>query len=431
MSIFEVTVHLLLDRGADSLHQRGRPGDGLLVFRVRQRGRTDVLQARAGGTGVLLAPLGAARVSGDRGQLRRRGGNRTPVHAHLAVRVSLLQERQQLCPFLLEEHLDARVQAVALQVQRGRDGRGAALRRLRRRGGRLGRGLRRGLRGLRDRRSLRSVLGGQKVRGRGLRRLRRPDVLALPLGRVMEGGLRRGERGGQRRLVGREGGLEVGRGGEGRRVREGRRGGRGLGRRERGLFEGGLLRRAAPVHVDAVLGPLRPAVVRVVKLALVSARFVTAAAAATAATAAATAAAAAAALSPTGLVRRRGLPTGEIGVLGEGRAGLPRGVRGSLGQRRVLPQAGVARLVGQGRRGAAGGQRSSGGGRAALRQPADRLASLPWGGEKKGARSSKHLQTPNTQDIGATVQQRSREKYLEEFRQMGKNSIFLGLFKSN
>ena len=68
MSIFEVTVaHLLLGRRADSLEQGGSSWNWLFIFRVWQWGRTDVLQARARGTGVLLAALGAACVRGNWG----------------------------------------------------------------------------------------------------------------------------------------------------------------------------------------------------------------------------------------------------------------------------------------------------------------------------------------------------------------------------
>jgi len=175
-------------------------------------------------------------------------------------------------------------------------------------------------RGLRDRRSFWSLLDGQKVSGSCQRRLRWSEVLPLPLDCVMESRLRRGERGGQRRLVGREGRLEVGRRGERRCVGEGGGGGWRFRWGELVLFEGSRLRRRTPVHVAAVLRPLRPAVVRILELALVSARLVTPGA-----------------LGPAGRVHRGGLPAGEIGLLREGRTRLARGMRGSLGLGRVLP----------------------------------------------------------------------------------------------
>lgn len=174
--------------------------------------------------------------------------------------------------------------------------------------------------GLGDGRSFWSLLDGQKVSGSCQRRLRWPEVLPLPLGRVMESRLRRWERRGQRSLVGREGGLEVGRSRGRRRVGEGGGGGWRFRWGELVLFKGSLFRRRTSVHVAAVLWPLWSAVVRILELTLVSARFVTPGA-----------------LGPAGLVRGCGLPTGVIGVLREGRTCLARGMRGSLGLGRVLP----------------------------------------------------------------------------------------------
>lgn len=109
------------------------------------------------------------------------------------------------------------------------------------------------------------------------------------------------------------------------------------------LLERSLLGRGAPEHVAAVLRPLRPAVVRILKLALVPTRLVSPGA-----------------LGPAGLIGRRRLPAGIVGVLGEGRPRLARGVRGPLGLRCVLPYAGVARLQRQRGGGAAGRQSSFG-----------------------------------------------------------------------
>lgn len=64
------------------------------------------------------------------------------------------------------------------------------------------------------------------------------------------------------------------------------------------LLEGRCLRVRIAVHVAAILRPLRPAVVRILKLTLVPSGFVSSRV-----------------LGPTRLVRRRGLPTGVIGVL--------------------------------------------------------------------------------------------------------------------